>query len=239
MAINALLGVAVLAASIIDLGQSQEKLDCNIQSLRACGEDYVPYGHGPHLEHTGSLFTKQCETYKQQLDCSMTYTRECAHGVTRAAVLLALEAFQDNVDAICINGSKQYDAYQNFVGCLNSVGRKINACFTILRTNMQKAIVKAPANDVVHYACCSYADLIDCLDPVLTPCEEDGGKEFTVSLLEQVFGEMLSLVCGNYQRGSQSCKALPKLPSPGPTDRKIEGYLELLLEIGKTLTRKN
>ncbi|KAL1419551.1 hypothetical protein MTO96_025292 [Rhipicephalus appendiculatus] len=235
---HAVLGMAVLAASLIDLCQSQTKPDCKIQTLRACGEDYVSYGHGPHVESSGSLFVKQCETYKQQLDCSRLYIRECAQGVSRAAVLLALEAFQDNVDAICINGSKQYDAFQKSVGCLNSVGTEMNACMTGIRTTMQKAIGKAPPNDVVHYACCSYADLLDCMDSVLTPCEEDGGKEFTIGLLEQVFGETLSLVCGNYRKGSELCKALPKLPSPGPKDRKIEGYLELLLEVGNTLSRR-
>ncbi|KAH7972326.1 hypothetical protein HPB52_011120 [Rhipicephalus sanguineus] len=103
---------------------------------------------------------------------------------------------------------------------------------------MNTAITKAPANDVVPYARCTYGDLLDCVDPVLAPCEDDGGKEFTVYLLEQVFGEMLSLVCGNNRRGSEPCKALPELPLPGPKDRKIEGYLELLLEIGNTLGRR-
>ncbi|KAH7972919.1 hypothetical protein HPB52_018870 [Rhipicephalus sanguineus] len=104
---------------------------------------------------------------------------------------------------------------------------------------MQKAVVKAPASEVIHYMCCSYGDLLECLDPVLTPCEENGGKEFITGVLEHVFGETLSLVCGNYQRGSQPCTSLPKLPPLGPKDPEIDSFLELLLEVLNSLGRRN
>ncbi|KAH6926657.1 hypothetical protein HPB50_021047 [Hyalomma asiaticum] len=76
----------------------------------------------------------------------------------------------------------------------------------------------------------SSGGLVDCLDPVLTPCEKVGGKDFTINQVESVFAHAEKLVCGNYKRGSASCKALPKLPALGPHDRKVASYIELIIE---------
>ncbi|KAH7941732.1 hypothetical protein HPB49_016613 [Dermacentor silvarum] len=108
-----------------------------------------------------------------------------------------------------------------------------------IRSGLQKAVVKAPNQDILHYACCSYGDLVDCLEPVLTPCEKVRGKEFTLKLMENVFGEALELVCGNYKRESEACKHLPKLPALGPKDSKLESYIELLIETATTFGRRS
>ncbi|XP_037576797.2 uncharacterized protein LOC119459021 [Dermacentor silvarum] len=129
--------------------------------------------------------------------------------------------------------------YQKAVGCITYVGVKINACMNGIRSGLQKAVVKAPNQDILHYACCSYGDLVDCLEPALTPCEEAGGKEFTLKWMDLVFGEALNLVCGNYKRGSEACKTLPKLPALGPKDRKLEGYIELIIETATAFGRRS
>lgn len=79
----------------------------------------------------------------------------------------------------------------------------------------------------------------DCLGKALTQCERVGAKKLTIGLLEHVFGETLSLVCDDYTRGSHACKSQPKLPELGPTDRKVENYIELLIEAANTIGRKN
>ncbi|XP_049526946.1 uncharacterized protein LOC125946872 [Dermacentor silvarum] len=236
---HAAAGLALLAASLMGPCWAQLKAGCKVDTLQACGEDFVPYGKGTHLEVSGAPFIKNCEIYKEQIECSKKFVRECVEGVPRAAALLGLEAFQDNVEAICTVDSKQYEVYQKAIGCMNSVGAKINACFNSLHSGLEKAVVKAPAKDIVHYACCSYGKLVDCFESVLTPCEEVGGKEFTINLAEQVFGEILSLVCGNYGRGSADCKDLPKLPALGPKDRKFDGYVELVLSLANAIGRRS
>ncbi|KAH7972722.1 hypothetical protein HPB52_016208 [Rhipicephalus sanguineus] len=130
-------------------------------------------------------------------------------------------------------------AYQKAIGCMNTIGGKINACLKGLHGGLEKAVVKAPTADVIHYACCSYGDVEDCLDKAMTQCESVGAKELTVGLLNHVFGETLSLVCDDYTRGSQACKSLPKLPPLGATDRKAENYVELLIEAASTIGRKD
>ncbi|XP_037576039.1 uncharacterized protein LOC119458275 [Dermacentor silvarum] len=228
-----------LTVSLMGLSQAQLKDGCKMETLRACGEDYVPFAKTSHMESSGPVFEKQCETFKQQITCSNQFSKDCLDGLSKAAALLTLEAFQDNVDATCIKGSEQHEAFQNSVGCLNSVGKEINGCFKDIRESLQLSVAKAPPKEVIHYVCCSYGDLLGCLDQTLAPCENDGGKKFITGLLEQALGEPLSLVCGNYRSGSENCKALQNLPLLGPNDRKIDGFLELLIEASKMVGRTN
>lgn len=236
---HATFALALLTVSLIGLSQGQLKGGCKKETLRACGEDYVPFAKTSHLESSGPVFVKQCETFKQQIACSNQFSKDCLDGLSKAAALLTLEAFRDNVDATCIKGSKQYEAFQNSVGCLNSVGKEINGCFKDIHESLQQSVAKAPPKEVIHYVCCSYGDLHGCLDRTLAPCENDGGKKLITGLLEEALGEPLSLVCRNYRSGSENCKALPKLPSLGPNDHKIDGFLELLIEASKMVGRKN
>ncbi|XP_075554774.1 uncharacterized protein LOC142587554 [Dermacentor variabilis] len=232
-------GLALLAASLMSTCWAQLKPGCKADTLRACGDDFLPYGKTTHLEVSGAPFAKNCELYIRQLECNKQFARECIQGIPRAAALLALEAFQDNVDATCTVGSKPYEAFQKAIGCANSVGAKINACLNGLHGNLEKAVVKAPGKNTIDYACCSYGELVDCLESVLAPCEDVGAKELTLNLVEQVFGETLSLVCGNYGRGSEGCKVLPKLPALGPKDPKFDGYVELVIEIANSISRRS
>ncbi|XP_075553847.1 uncharacterized protein LOC142586859 [Dermacentor variabilis] len=122
---------------------------------------------------------------------------------------------------------------------MNSVGAKLNSCWRTYRGTLQKAVVKAPTTEVLHHTCCSYHDLVRCADQWLTPCESTGGKELVLGVLQRVFGDAVNLVCGDYKKASEACRALPKLPSLGTNDRKIENYIEVLAEAAITFGRKN
>lgn len=224
-------GIVLVAASLLGVSWAQLKAGCKLETLTACGDDFLPYGKTTSLAVSGPPLMEKCQIYRDQLDCTKNFTRVCTEGVPRAAVLLAMEAFQDHVDAVCTVGTKSYEDYQRSVGCMNSVGVKINGCLNGLHDDLEKAVVKATPKDTIRYTCCSYGGLVDCLENVLVPCEDVGGREFTINLVEQVFGETLSLVCGTYIRGSEACNALPKLPALGAKDRKYDGFVELLLEI--------
>lgn len=239
---NAALPSVLVATSLLGLCWAepiQLKQGCKVETLRACGDTYLPYWKTTRLEVSGEPLRKNCQIYREQIECSRNFTRECAVGVPRAAALLGLEAFQDNVDATCTVGTKSYEEYQKAIGCMNSVGAKLNGCFRGLHDNLEKALVKAPTKDTINYSCCSYAEMVDCFERVLTPCEDVGGKQLTLTLVEQVFGETLSLVCGSYKRGSESCRSLPELPALGPNDPKYDGFVELVLEIASTFGRKD
>ncbi|KAL1419546.1 hypothetical protein MTO96_025289 [Rhipicephalus appendiculatus] len=130
-------------------------------------------------------------------------------------------------------------AFGKAVGCMNSVGTKLNSCWRAFQGAVQKAVVKAHTKDAIFYTCCSYHDLADCADQSLTPCESSGEKRFALDALQGVFGDSVNLLCGEYKNGSHACKALPKLPALGAHDVKIENYLELLAAAAITIGSKN
>ncbi|XP_049527508.1 protein abhd-3.2-like [Dermacentor silvarum] len=134
---------------------------------------------------------------------------------------------------------RRHVLYDKAIGCMNSVGAKLNSCWRTFRGHMQKAVVKAPITGVLPHTCCAYHDLVSCADQSLTPCESTGGKELSVGVLERAFGDAVNLVCGEHTKGSEACKALPKLPALGASDRKIDNYIELLAEAAVTFGRKN
>ncbi|KAH6925910.1 hypothetical protein HPB50_011877 [Hyalomma asiaticum] len=206
------------------------KAGCKVETLRACGDDYIPYGKEPRLGVPGEDFAKRCGIYKEQIACTKNFIKDCVDGASKAAALIVIETYKENVDDICNTNSKQYKAYEKAIGCLNSIGTKIQGCVKGVEENLQKAVLKAPRKDIIAHICCSFGGLVDCLDPVLTPCEKVGGKDFTINQVESVFAHAEKLVCGNYKRGSASCKALPKLPALGPHDRKVASYIELIIE---------
>ncbi|KAK8761139.1 hypothetical protein V5799_027594 [Amblyomma americanum] len=77
--------------------------------------------------------------------------------------------------------------------------------------------------------------MVDCISQALTPCEGVGAKDYTLGLLERVFGKVLKLVCVEHAPGSAACKAVPRLPPLGAQDLRIENYVELFAEAAATI----
>ncbi|XP_072145445.1 uncharacterized protein [Dermacentor andersoni] len=214
------------------LGTCQLKLNggCKVETLRACGEDYIPYTKSPRLHESGDEFDEGCKRDKLQIPCTLKFITDCTEGLSRAAALVAVEALEENVEAICNVGSDPYKEYQRGIKCMNGHGEKIHKCFKGFQSRLERAIVKGPGNEVIHYACCSHHETIDCVSNALASCESVGSKDFMLGVIEQMFGETLDLVCGSYTKGSAGCRALPKLPELGNKDRRIGNLIELLLE---------
>uniref|UniRef100_A0A023GB79 Putative secreted protein n=1 Tax=Amblyomma triste TaxID=251400 RepID=A0A023GB79_AMBTT len=225
-------GLVFLVAALTGGCWAQLKPGCKVETLRACGDDYVPYGNRPHLPASGKEFEDECTKQKRQIACSVEFINDCLSGLSKTAGVLAVRSLQGIVDDICTDGSQSHKEYQKVVPCMNAAGSKLNACFQGLKSGMQKAVAKAPPNEVVPHTCCAYGEMVDCVGRALDTCE--GGKEFLLRIFDRAFGKVLGLVCGQHTRGSEACKALPKLPSLGPKDRKIDNYLELLAEAAAT-----
>lgn len=229
----------LLAASLIGASQAYLKAGCKIETLRACGNDYTPYANGPHLHESGQEFYEGCKRDRVQVPCTLKFIKDCTEGVARAAALVAVKALEENIEAICVVGSEPYKNYQRGIKCMNSHGDKMHKCMQSFHDILEQAVVKGPSSEVLHYTCCAYHELLDCVYKTLTPCESVGSKDLMIDVLNQVFGETLNLVCGRYTKGSSACQALPPLPQLGPQDRKIANYVELLLEASSARGRKN
>ncbi|KAH7972374.1 hypothetical protein HPB52_011537 [Rhipicephalus sanguineus] len=128
--------------------------------------------------------------------------------------------------------------FHNAVKCLNSVGTKLHKCMGTLSNTLQRGTSKAPPKEVIHYACCGYHDALQCVEDSVSSCDTDDGKEFMTGSMESIFGETLSLVCGQYSRGSTACKQLPVLPELAPDETKITNVIELAMRVASSLGKK-
>ncbi|KAL1419544.1 hypothetical protein MTO96_025287 [Rhipicephalus appendiculatus] len=241
MASNLVVVGVLLAASLIGTCRAQLKDGCKIETLRACGDDFVPYGKKTELLSSGEAFEKRCGKLQEELTCSSKFINTCMDGLAKVASTVAVAAFEEDVESICSVGSERHEGYVKAVGCMNSVGKKLNSCWKDIPRNSAKGSCegtrqgRSPLPVLVTYTTiCTTAPTSN-----LKPCESTGGKDFALDLLQRVFGDAVGLVCGKHKKGSDACRALPKLPALGANDRKVENYVELLVEAVSTIGVKN
>ncbi|KAL1419532.1 hypothetical protein MTO96_025276 [Rhipicephalus appendiculatus] len=230
-------GLFLLVASLTGGCQAQLKDGCKMETLRRCGDDYIPFGNGISFPESGKLFTDRDEL--RQIECGLKFVDDCLKGVPKTAAFLTLNSIKEYTESVCAVGTKDHEGLRKVIGCMNSVGTKMHACMRVLKEDLQRAIVKAPTKDVIPHACCSYGTAEDCVHQVLAPCKEVGADEYATAVLKQVFGRTLELVCDKYAGNSDACKSLPTLPELGPNDPKAENYVELLIRAANTIGHRN
>nr|XP_037275350.1 uncharacterized protein LOC119168003 [Rhipicephalus microplus] len=231
--------LVLLAAPLLGTCQLQLSDGCKVETLRACGEDFIPYSKGPYLHESGTELDEGCKRDKVQIPCTLNFINECTEGLSKAAALVAVKALEENIEAVCNVGSDPYKEFQRGIKCMNSHGVQIHKCIKGFHDTVERAIIKGSVKETVHYTCCSYHDTLDCISSALDPCESVGSKDFMIGVIEQMFGETLNLVCGRYTKGSDNCKSLPQLPPLDAKDRRIGNMVEVLLEAAGTIGRKN
>lgn len=229
----------LLAASLLGTCKAHLKAGCKVETLRACGEDYVPYLKGPRIPESAKQLGHACTRVKRQVPCALQFHNNCTRGLTQAAALVTVEAFAETLEAVCTTDSGLNKAYLRGVKCMNTVGDKLHACFRNLKSAVQRAVSKAPVKQAVSYICCSYHSVVDCIAKTLAPCESVAAKAFLLGIAERVMGKTLHTACGHSEKGSNTCKALPALPRLGPKEPKSDSLIELLIQAAATVGRKS
>lgn len=82
-----------------------------------------------------------------------------------------------------------------------------------------------------------YHDLLDCVEKAVSDCGESPALEFLTNSMENIFGQVLGLVCGQFARGSLACKALPTLPELEPGKSRIGTFIEPIISIANSFRR--
>uniref|UniRef100_A0A023GA68 Putative secreted protein n=1 Tax=Amblyomma triste TaxID=251400 RepID=A0A023GA68_AMBTT len=224
----AVLGVVLCAITVATVFSEELALKpgCTRDQLNACGSDFLVYSNVTKLPEGGKEFDDYCKYLAEQISCSEEFVQRCLDGIPRVAVVIGLQAMDELYEATCTEGNEQNEIYHKSIACLNKVGTDLNRCHKTMRDDMEKGIVVAPKDKTSGYACCAFHTVEDCFDEALEGCSDTPAKQFMHEIMEKVFGEPLSLVCGQYMRGSDACKELPKLPFP--TDDKNFGKSTLM-----------
>ncbi|CAN7939077.1 unnamed protein product, partial [Ixodes hexagonus] len=208
---------------------------CGLDVLHGCGSDYVLYGTVTHIAEGEEALKEQCKTYLSQIACTEKFSEDCLESLPQVVSLLATRAAQEDFEAICTDDTDLKRQYLSSLQCMNGAGLKLNVCMKNIFENLQKAVELAPKKDKVNYACCYYHDLLDCIEDAVGGCEDSQALEFLTNAMEHIFGQVLSLVCGTFTRGSQGCKALPALADLPPGKSRIGNFVEPIIAISNSL----
>ncbi|KAH6925057.1 hypothetical protein HPB50_000217 [Hyalomma asiaticum] len=214
------------------------KSGCKIETLRTCGEEYVPYLKTQRMPETPEQLAKDCTKFKRQIACALHFHHDCTRGRSQGAALATVAALGENMEAVCTPGSGANTAYLAGVKCMNFVGDKLHSCFTNLKSAVQQAVFKAPAKEAIHYTCCAYHDVTECISKALAPCHRVGSKDFLLGIMERVVGTGLRAACAVHTEGSDACKALKPLQQLGVKDVPVDSLIELLAEAASTIGRR-
>ncbi|KAM7288705.1 uncharacterized protein ISCGN_028897 [Ixodes scapularis] len=161
-----------------------------------------------------------CEELKS-LSCAKDYASRCLLGFTRGAALVAINAVQEEVEGKCDSTHILHRRYFEHVGCMNKAGPGIHACVRRFQEALFIAASKAPRKVKVPHACCEYSEFYECTERSLRDnCGDPKTIEHVQDTVSNVVGDLLSIVCGRYQRGSADCLALGKLP-PLPANQTV------------------
>ncbi|KAH7972377.1 hypothetical protein HPB52_011540 [Rhipicephalus sanguineus] len=78
------------------------KPGCKVETLRACGDDFIPYKKGPHLHESGQEFDEGCNSYSQTVDCLYNALAPCKSvGAQDYMVGIVEEMFGETLNLVC------------------------------------------------------------------------------------------------------------------------------------------
>ncbi|KAK8779517.1 hypothetical protein V5799_019141 [Amblyomma americanum] len=213
----------------------KESPQCAVSVLDGCGKAFIPYADSTRMAETEEELKEQCALHFKQLRCTRNFTTECAIGLPRVAAVLALDAADENIEAVCTPGTELNQMYNNTIRCINKVGVQMNRCIRDLVVDLSTAVAKAPLESQVAYGCCYYYDLLGCYDRALVGCNRTDAPRLAATLAENVFGQTLGLVCGVYTKGSPACEALPPLQRLDPSELNTDNFIVPLVTLASTL----
>uniref|UniRef100_A0A224YG57 24 kDa family member n=1 Tax=Rhipicephalus zambeziensis TaxID=60191 RepID=A0A224YG57_9ACAR len=221
----------LFVTTYIGVCRSQLKPGCEKAELHACGEDYMVYSNRTRMpEPDEPEFEAICELFREQVACTLNFAQRCLQdGIPRVVALVSMEAAGEDFEAACTEGTDEHELLRNSVKCMNAVGTKLNRCFDGLRDGLGESLASSQGIRTIHYACCTYNTFLDCIERSLDGCEPGSkAKDYLNIVMDRTYGQMLSLVCGRYTRGSTHCLDLPKLPPyMGPKQNLIDMFIEI------------
>lgn len=236
MSSSMLLGLLCAAMCGCVLGSPlKDTAECAVSVLDDCGRAFIPYAETTRMAETEKELKDQCALHFKQLHCTRNFTTKCAEGLPRVAAVLALDAADENIEAVCTPGTELHTMYNTTIRCINKVGVKMNACMRDLVVSLNTVVAQAPLESQVAYGCCYYYDLLGCYDEALTVCKGTDANRLAATLAENVFGQTLGLVCGVYTRGSPECQTLEPLKMLNVSELDTESFILPLVTIAGTL----
>ncbi|KAL1428764.1 hypothetical protein MTO96_016896 [Rhipicephalus appendiculatus] len=203
-------GLACVVGGVSSAALYKDIAGCTTPEAEKCGYDFVPYFITPKLADDAKGLAAQCTLFRRQLKCGEDFAVKCLDGLPKGVILLMLRAAVDEYGMFCNTTSPKHKEY------LDSI--------------------KPPDRQQIPYSCCYYHDFVECAEAALTRgCKLPAAKKFFEDIIDHVFGEVLSLACNKYKKGTGACEALPVLPTKDDAKARDRGFIEPLAVIASKL----
>ncbi|XP_064485733.1 uncharacterized protein LOC135398241 [Ornithodoros turicata] len=205
---------------------------CGDEDIDACGTDFVVFSRSPRLPEDPVELSKACEIEMKSLLCARDYAVRCLEGLAHGAALVSIGTIQEEQEKKCNADGPGQRTYFEHVQCMNKAGDELHQCVRTFQESLVKTARYAPSKQRVAYSCCQYADFYDCTERGLTDyCGRPDTTQHVMETIDNLFGNILSLVCGAYQKGSKNCLQLKPLPKINGNEKLPVGFLSPLKDI--------
>ncbi|XP_037575956.1 uncharacterized protein LOC119458204 [Dermacentor silvarum] len=229
------LGLACVVGGVSGAALYKDVSGCSTAEAEKCGYDFVPYFLKPSLADDAKSLVTQCTLFKRQLKCGEDFAVKCLDGLPKGVILLMLRAAVDEYGMFCNTTNPKHKEYLDSIKCINKAGPGIQKCMSDMFVDLHRAS-KAPDRQQIPYSCCYYHDFVECAEVALNRgCKLPTAKKFFDDIIEHVFGEVLSLACNKYKKGTGACEALASLPTKDDAKARDKGFIEPLAVIASKL----
>ncbi|XP_065301218.2 uncharacterized protein [Dermacentor albipictus] len=193
--------------------QFKDDPGCSDDVLDACGTDFVVFAKGPEIPDTPEKLAQSCKQELKGATCAKDYTTQCLLGFTRGAALVAVNAVLEELEGKCDVTHPAHKRYFRHVKCMNQAGEKIHGCVAKYQEDLYVTAHSVPRKLKIPYGCCQYHEFYDCCEEALAEhCQDPDAIELMHETTDNVFGNILSVICGTYQKDSAPCRSLDVLP---------------------------
>uniref|UniRef100_A0A6G5A467 Putative conserved secreted protein n=1 Tax=Rhipicephalus microplus TaxID=6941 RepID=A0A6G5A467_RHIMP len=228
-------GLACVVGGVYSAALYKDLAGCTTPEAEKCGYDFVPYFLTSKLADDAKTLATQCTLFRRQLKCGEDFAVKCLDGLPKGVILLMLRAAVDEYGMFCNTTNPKHKEYLDSIKCINKAGPGVQTCMADMFVAMHRAS-KAPDRQQIPYSCCYYHDFVECAESALTRgCTLPAAKKFFNDIIDHVFGEVLSLACNKYKKGTGACEALPVLPTKDDAKARDKGFIEPLAVIASKL----
>ncbi|KAL1466542.1 hypothetical protein MTO96_026580 [Rhipicephalus appendiculatus] len=124
-----------------------------METLRRCGDDYIPFGNGISFPESGKLFTDRDEL--RQIECGLKFVDDCLKGVPKTAAFLTLNSIKEYTESVCAVGTERIrSSYGTAEDCVHQV---LAPCKEVGADEYATAVLKQVFGRTLELVCDKYA----------------------------------------------------------------------------------
>lgn len=156
--------------------------------------------------------------------CVKDIARKCLKPLPRQLLGVIMMGASQVIKTRCSpSGTKEYLSHYK---CIKTTIPELHDCMDQLVVSLDQ-ISKAPVNERIPSACCSFSRYISCsIRPIRRLCKDDPTAEnyIAVKMIKGYASEVLDLACQGYDVGSEKCS---KLTLPDGGFKLVDGELQM------------